>query len=63
MDHEIVRGPKALKMTFKKKLDHGSVTMEICPLTWDNFMFHDLNNPLIKHINELRPINVNQAIL
>ena len=28
-----------------KKSDHESVTMEKCPLTWDNSMVHDVNNP------------------
>ena len=28
-----------------KKLDHGSMTMGKCPLTWDNFMVHDVSVP------------------
>ena len=40
----LVKGPKALKVCFLEldyeKCDHGKM-----PLTWDNFMVHDLNNP------------------
>ena len=47
----LVRGPKALEMHLKKnrtfKMLPWNVTMETCPLTWDNLMVHDVNKPSI----------------
>ena len=37
--------PKGSEMHFSKKSNYGSVTMEKCPLTWDNFTVHDVNKP------------------
>ena len=38
-------GRKCFENAFLWKLDHGSMTMEKCSLTRDNFMVHDVNNP------------------
>jgi hypothetical protein len=40
-------GPKVLQKSIFQKLDHGSVTMEKGHLAWDNFVVHDVNNPLV----------------
>ena len=47
----LVKYPKASKICTFEKLDHGSVAMEECALTWDNFMVHDVNNPLLLHLH------------
>ena len=39
----LVRGSKASNMHFQEN-NHESETMRKCPLTWDNFMVHDVNN-------------------
>lgn len=44
-DFTHIQGSKGFENAFKKKSDHGRVTMDKCPLTWDKFMVHDLNNP------------------
>ena len=42
----LVRDPKALKFTFFIKFDHRSLTMGKDHLTWDNFVVHDVKQPL-----------------
>ena len=39
------QGPQGIENWFIQKSDYGNVTIEECPLTWDNFMVHDVNNP------------------
>jgi len=45
----LVKGPKASKMQFLEirpwKCDH-----ENCPFRWDNFIVHDINNPLYVYL-------------
>jgi hypothetical protein len=44
----LVRGPKAFNMQFYLEIGPLSVTMNKSPMTWDNFVVHDVNNPSCK---------------
>ena len=39
----LVRGPKAIKLAFLQKFDHGSVIIEEGHLARDNFVVYDVN--------------------
>ena len=43
----LVKGPKAFTIHLKKKIRPWKCEHGKCPLTWDNFIVHDVNNPSI----------------
>ena len=53
------QGPKGFKNAIIQirtmEVWSWSVTMEKCPLTWDNFMVHDINNPLLPFSRNTNP--------